>query len=352
MFFKLLTPLFVSDRLERILHQLSKAIVSNISATRPTYLLISGVLHKLARLENRPDLLTKMAYGWCSVIWENRQSFRDRQTEALLLRSLEIGFRHLDRQILWDAYEFTHTEHHQALADVVFGSEESEAIADLLRAWTGGLRPARTLLSIYAGRLIGLHNLVPLSPRLRQLIIRSVGIIGYKGFEGVGIERFFELLNCLHVRVVDMENKFHWKLLLLDIIKSSEGARYQVWELLVELAILVPRGSVSFAKGWPVTESVEFVYDSHVVESLVESQEWDKLECWMSFVWTEWPPKIDETAEDLEHAMVSLFRRRPSAAQKLEQRMERWGQEWHSDIPESFQRTCKQAYEAAQQNVL
>ena len=56
------------------------------------------------------------------------------------------------------------------------------------------------------------------------------------------------------------------------------------------------------------------------------------------------------TEEDLEHSMVSLFRQRPDAAQKLERWMERRSQESSEDIPKSFRRLCKQAHEAAQQN--
>ena len=327
--------------MERILEKLSKAIYSAISDTHPTHWPIYDVLHSLTRLENRPDLLTEMAYGWCSVIWENRQSCGD--WETLLLLSLEIGFRHLDPQCWWVTYELTHTEHHQALADVVFGSKKSEAIADLLYAWTASFKRASTLLGIYAGHLISLQNHIPRSPRLRRLVIRSVEHIGYKGFEDVGTERFVDLLNCLHVCVVDMDYKSNWVPLLLGTIKSSGGARHlsnHSWELLVELAILVSR---------PFEETA---YSSCVAGFLVESQEWDKLECWMGVIWMAWPPETDAMMEDLERMMVSSFRQRPDAAQKLEQWMKRWGQRRGRDIPESFQRICKRAYEAAQQNAL
>jgi hypothetical protein len=102
----------------------------------------------------------------------------------------------------------THTEHHRGLVDVVFQSQESEVIADLLHAWTTESMshdPAYTLLGFCAEHLVGLHDLVPFSPRLRRLVIRSVELIGYKGFEGVGVERFIGLLNHLHVTVEDMD---------------------------------------------------------------------------------------------------------------------------------------------------
>jgi len=53
-------------------------------------------------------------------------------------------------------------------------------------------------------RFVCLHNLVSFSSRLRGLVIRSIELVGYEGFEGVGIERLVELLNRLHVAVEDM----------------------------------------------------------------------------------------------------------------------------------------------------
>ena len=74
---KLLTPLFTSDRLEHILHQLSDAIVSTINTAHSQRELIPYVLRDLANLENRPGYLTEMAHEWCSVICNNRQGFED-----------------------------------------------------------------------------------------------------------------------------------------------------------------------------------------------------------------------------------------------------------------------------------
>ena len=177
------------------------------------------MLRDLVKLENRPGYLTAMAYEWCSMICKNRNL---KDWESLLLVSLEIGFRHLDPR---DVYietdsELTHTEHHRELVDVVFRSEESEAIEDLLCAWTAGgpsNPPAHKLLSICASHLVGLHNLVPFS-RLRRLVIRSVGVIGYKGFEGVGVERFIDLLEHLRVTVEDINDQPEWAELLLDTL--------------------------------------------------------------------------------------------------------------------------------------
>ena len=199
------------------------------------------MLRDLIRLENRPRCLTELAYEWCSVICEDQSS---EDWESLLLDSLEIGFRHLDsrrRRIVW--LHLAHTEHHRGLADAVFKSKKSEAIADLLhawmvRGWSHGL--ADTLLGTCTGHLIDLHDLMPFSLRLRRLVIRSVGLIGYKKFEEVGVEGFVELLNHLCIGVEDVEDSFKWISLLLDAIQSPHGTRHlsdQSWKLLVELTV-------------------------------------------------------------------------------------------------------------------
>ena len=333
-----------SDRLERILHQLSTAVISTISGTHTQRKLIPYVLRDLIEMENRPQCLTEMAYEWCSVIYENRRSLWD--WENLLLVSLKIGFRHLDVRSPYIRAWLTHTDHHRELADVVFKSRKSEVIADLLYAWTTrdySLQPAHTSLGICTGHLVSLHDLAPFSSRLRQLVIRSVELIGYKGFEGVGVERFIELLNRLRVTVVDMEQKDKWAKLLLDILQFSDEAQslsHWFWELLVEVA---PSWSEWLRCRLPVP------YNPRITKFLVQAQEWSKLECWMGTVWMVWPPGVDGiTGEDIDHLMLLLFRQRPGAAHKLERWMERWSQECGKDIPKSFRRICKRAHRATQ----
>jgi hypothetical protein len=235
----------------------------------------------------------------------------------------------------------THTEHHRWLVDVVFKSQESEVIADLLHAWTAETEshgPADTLLGLCAGHLVGLHNLVPFSSRLRRFVIYSVELIGYKGFKRVGVERFVGLLNHLRVTVEDMDYDIKWGELLLETLQTSEGAQHLsnwYWELLVELQL----------RSRPLQDT--FFYRPQIAMFLVEAQEWSKLECWMATIWMVWPPEVGGiTEEDLGRSMLLLFQQRPGAFQKLEQWMERWSQETGKDTPESFQRICRQAREA------
>ena len=303
------------------------------------------MLRDLINLENHPLCLTEIVYEWCSVICENHQILGD--WENLLLSCLEICFRHLDPRSPLTEAKLSHTEHHRRLINVVFGSRKSEAIADLLHAWTArdcSSTSAHTLLGPCAEHLVGLHHLVLFSPRLRRLVIRSVELVGYEGFEEVEVNRFIEMLNHLRVTVEDMDREPRWANLLLDTVQFSEGARHlshRYWELLVELAIFVSRR---------LRYILQIAYSPQVITFLIEAQEWSKLECWMGTVWMVWPPGAGGmTEEEFECSMALLFRQRPGAAQKLEQWMERWSRQLSNDTPESFQRICKRAHEAAQQ---
>ena len=128
---------------------------------------------------------------------------------------------------------------------------------------------------------------------------------------------------------------------LLCTLQTPEGTQllsHWYWELLVELAISQSLSLVS-----------EVTYNPQMMTFLAETQEWSKLEYWMGTVWISWPPEADGiTEEDLSRSTLLLFRQRPGAFQKLERWMERWSQINVTNVPESFQRICKQAQEAAQ----
>ena len=343
------------------LSRLSKAVLSAIDGTPAQQAFISHVLRDLVKLECRPEYLTMIVYEWCSAIYEKHERLQD--WESLLLVCLEIGFRHLDLQTEFVQAILIHTKHHRGLADVVFESQESESIADLLHAWTArhkhhALAPG--LLNLCPAHLVGLHNLVPLSPRLRRLIIRFVERFGYKGFERVGVERFVELLNHLHVTAEDINKKEKWGKLLLDTIQSSEGTQHLshcYWEFLVEFAaseyLLEPTPTdplmgQAWLDSWRLR--LDPAHSLHLITSLTEAKEWSKLECWMGIVWMLLPEELDPGEEDLGHLMTVLFRQRPGAVQKLKQWMEQWSQRAHTDVPESFKQAHEQAYEAAQRD--
>ena len=311
--------------MEQILRQFSKAICSTINNTGARCEFVPRALQDLIELKTRPMCLTEIAYDWCSVMCENRQNLEG--WEGLLLACLEIGFRHLDLQDMETVPTLTHIEHHPEMVDVVFKSQKSEAIADLLHAWTIGRSP-NILLGACTERLLYLHNLVPFSPRLRSLVMRSVEILGCGRFVELGAGKFVELLDHLHVTAEDMDFRTDWLTLLLDTLQTPEGAQrlsHRYWELVVELAVLQSPRLVS-------------TYNPRISKSLTEAQEWSKLERWIGTVWILWPPEADGiTEEDLGHSIPMLFRKRPGAFQKLQQWMERWSQMNDKSIPESFQ---------------
>ena len=342
--FRLLTKPSASDCLERILSHFDKVVPSAINGDQTRHRFLSYALRDVANLETRPPRLTVLAYKWCSAIYGNRENLED--WENLLLLCLEIGFRHLDPRQSHADFSLTHTEHHRGVVDAVFKSKKSEAIADLLHAWTlknHFFELADIPADVCRGLLVGLQDLVPFSPRLRQLVIRSIEIAGHKGFEGAEVERLTELLDHLRVTVEDVGEGYKWMPLLLDVIRSSEGIRclsHLYWELLVELAVLTQQ------------PRLEVIYSPTITKTLVEAQEWGKLECWIGIVWMLSQGDAGRTDGHLENSMLLLFRQRPGAAQKLEEWMERWSRQGEKGIPESFRQTCKRAHEAAQQQVV
>ena len=332
--------------MEQILGQLSEAIILAVKGDPERCRFIPRVLRDLTKLEIRPVCLTVLAYGLCSTIYENREDVDG--WESLLLDCLELGFRHLDDRQLPTQIILTHTEHHRGLVDVVFKSRKSDTIADFLHAWTTAYPPPEQtgeIVRIRTGLLVSLDSLVPFSPRLRRLVIYFIERAGYKGFKSARLEKVVELLDHLHLTVEEMGHA--WTSLLLDVIRSSEGPQRlpdRYWECLVELA------AEGCGPEFGDTDTLK------ITKSLIDAEEWGKLECWIGTVWM-YPNLVGITEEELEHSMVVLFYQRPGAAQRLEQWMGRWSR-WKSiyiagafgqpkmGTPALFQRVHARAHEA------
>jgi len=317
-------------------------MVAAIHSSHPHCELLKDLLSDLASSETRTTHLTEMAYEWCSVVCKNYSSLKD--GKDLLLLSLEIGFHHLDPKKQQINAELVHTEHHQGLANIVFESKSGEAIADLLCAWTSRSfsHQPYTSLNIYAKHLISLHYLYPFPPRLRDLIMCTIVLIGYQEFQQVGVEGFIGLLNDLQVNIKEVIGSgYHWAKLLLVTIQTSEGIQHlshSYWDLLVEFTIFY------------LQYLEDITYSPHVMASLKEVGEWDKLECWIGIVWMLYPPEGGKTEEEeLRHTTLSLFHKKPDAIHKLMQWMERCAH-GQRPIPGSFQQIYEQMHkEEAQQ---
>lgn len=263
------------------------------------------------------------------------------------LLSLKIGFYSPDPKTRWMGTELTHTEHHQELAKVVFESWDSEAITNLLCAWTSESSSHKPYpsLKICAEYLIGLHYFYPFSPRLRQYIIYAVELIGYEPFEQAGVERFVGLLNDLQVCTKETEYAGNWAMILLGIIKSG-GTEY--------LSLMYYEWMVELAAYWS-DEAKKNIYNPSIMTSLESNGEWDKLKCWIVVAWIIWPPEGGQTTvEALEHVIVLLSHQQPGAVQELEEQMREWHRKWlWTGVPESFLQVCKHMHdEAAQQDIL
>jgi hypothetical protein len=331
--FKLFTVLSTSNHFDRIISQFSQAMTAAIGGNHPGCSLLQDFLIDLRDLRNRTVHLTKMAYEWCSVVYENLPNLAD--GGRLLLLSLEIGFRHLDPNDHNRAIQLVHTGNHWQMTDIVFGSGHTEAIADLLQAWILGSEPERPLPSLRTcvENLAGRHNLQPFSPRFRQLVIHSVELVGCEGPWQAEVEGFIGLLDQLCVGVEDMQDTSIWVGLLLGILRSSEGTQrlsHRLWELLVELVVL----------GSQLTRYRAYI--PQTTTYLKNAQKWDELECWVVIVWILWPPESQNTAEvNLVLAMSSLAHERPDALRKLEQLMEKWSRATNQNIPGLFPQFCQ-----------
>ena len=262
--------------MEEILFGLSRTIVAAInSPSRSYHRYLAPMLRGLTNWTTRPRHLIAMAHEWCSVICAK---YRDLdEGETLLFLSLEVGFRNRDPEQVLVEVDFVHTQHHLFMVDLVFGSQRDEVIGDFLGVWTsiGYCRTTHTSLTMCAKHLVDLPN-PSSSPRLRRLVIRSIGLIDHQEFEKVGIEDFVGLLDHLGVGVGDVDRNSKWRQLLMGIIKLPvvrDRLSFSYWELLLEL--LYPRG-------------------------------WDPGSFFYCY------------SKGLEHGMQLLFRQRPDHVQRFE----------------------------------
>ena len=323
-----------SDRLVRISDQFHHAVITAIAIPpiSKSDTLLPDILYSLTTWKSRPDYLTWMAYEWCSVICEQCTDLgaAGGLGRTLLFLSLEIGFRHLDFRNQDVGYDLNFTDHHQRMVDVVFEDGSGEVIADFLHARTSRRLYCYTPYQpfhVHASHLIDLQRLQPLSPRLRHLLILSISLLDYQAFEQFGSEKLFELLDHLRIRVEDAGCHGEWAGFLLSIIRSPEGIRrlsYPYWELLVERTILGSK--------WLRYEA----YDehAHIMESLEDAEEWDRLECWIGFLWVSWGPVV---VVNLESVTLLLFCQQPGGILKVE----RWVERRQGQYLESFRSLCE-----------
>ena len=121
------------------------------------------------------------------------------------------------------------------------------------------------------------------------------------------------LLDCLNIGMDDVDVPGIWLRRIRDAIRSSEGRRSlprRYLELMVDLAVSLGRRNDPFS-------------ELQIADTLEEEEEWDVLEYWMGLTWAIQHPMVNGISEDLERVVLSLFRQRPNAVQKLEQWLQR-----------------------------
>ena len=327
---------FSSDRFDQILPQFSQAVTQAICTSHSSCSRVQGLLNHIRNSGIRTKQLTEMVYGLCSLVCENYSVLENRKSTLLLC--LDIGFRHLDPEVHWIQAELVHTEHHQKLAEIVFGEKDGEAIADLIHAWTSrsGSHKPYPSLQICTQYLTGLGHLYQSSPRLRKCVIYVVQCIGNQPLEQVGVAGFVGLLNDLQICEDDIGYGLESLRILLDTIHCSvepQHLSHSYWEYLLNCAAY-----------WADRPGLR-TYNPHVMVTLEGCKEWDKLKCWIGVVWMMWPPGGGETTEEeLRNIMLSLSHQKPDAIQELEKQMEQLSSRWRwVNIPKSFQQICKQA---------
>ena len=311
--------------MEKVVQHVARAI--DLAAESPNLDVIWGVLHILSLIKGRFRVPAEQAYGWCLMIWENRERYWE--WETLVLLSLEVGLRDKSMDRI-SRTPFTGGELHQGVRDMVLRSNNPEAVTDLVRASLMFDETGALGLSICADYIIDHHGKItePSSRHLGSFFIRYATKMGSDAPERVGREKFVELLNGLHIDVGEIYLWQHtlWRVVLMDIIWSAEAQRLAIhyWKHLAELAIL---GHLSGT-----------TYNPDVTTSLMDAQEWDKLEYWVGVVWMACPPELGNVAKELEDALEGLEKKRPGALRK---RMELWSEMHRKDLPESFQQTCE-----------
>ena len=149
--------------MERVISQLSHAIVTAVPASHPRHPLLWCVLLRLAEWDARPNLLRATVYEWCSAICEEYPDLGN--TKELLFLSLRIGFHNLDSPQFWTRLTLVHTKHHWRMVDVVFNGGDNEVVGDFLCAWISSPHSAPQNISTCARGILSIFGMWHLLPR-------------------------------------------------------------------------------------------------------------------------------------------------------------------------------------------
>ena len=233
----------------------------------------------------------------------------------LLPITLRIGFRLIAPGQNLELCDLNHTPHHNWVFETAFSSDVDDIIADAVCAWAApaGCAPFGSCARYFTKRV---ESDTPFSPRLRRMAILAVERSWRSELEVLGFETV-NLLNRLGVDMDDMVDGGGWAQLLAAVICSPTGFKglsSHYWRLLDKLVL-------NGHEALPSPPNVE------VMKFLEEAEDWERLEIWMSAVWTSHTPcgsSMDKPMEDIERSTLRLFSRRPSALLRFQSLPAHW----------------------------
>lgn len=267
--------------------------------------------------------------------FENPQKPTHRDYADLLFISLRIGFRPVGPSCYdWSASHPTHISHWEQLFETAFSSDDDETIADAVSVWiVGGFYALPGSIVSYFIRRV--ERAGPFSQRLRWMGVRAIESISDRDFEVAGLE-VFRLLDHLNVGMDDVVEEHAWARLLVSAIRSPTGPERlspHYWWLLERLML----------PAWILVELA--ARDMEVMRLLEETEDWEKLEVWMGFIWgcLIFSNGLTSTENDVEWATLQLLLDRPSALPRFEILGKPEGRPMYSDRhQERLQRICLQ----------
>ena len=237
----------------------------------------------------------------------------------LLPVTLRIGFRLITPGQDLELCTLNHTLYHNWVFETAFSSDDDDVIADIVCAWAApdGSAPSGLCACYFTKRV---KSDTSFSPRLRQMAILAVECRWSSELEVSGFETV-NLLNRLDVEMDAMESRGTWAQLLGEAICSPTGLKdlsSHYWRLLDKLVL-------------DGHEALFSPPNVEVVKFLEEGEDWERLEIWMSAVWTSPEPRgspMDKPTEDIEQWTFSLLSRRPSALLRFQTLRAHW---WTDD---------------------
>ena len=325
----------ISDSLETILSCLSTMVVDLIEQRHcPKHLHL--LLNFLAAWESRPAWLTRMAYQWCSTLFEmaekpnlssqpqplpqpvprlpekeflqvgkdcdvfrspnapgSQQILPPQNYMELIPLILKIGFRNISKNGM-SVLRLNHTLHHNCMFEAAFSTHDDRIIADALSVWIADKTsmPSGSVAQYLSKRV---ERATPFPPQLLEVSAKVIARIGQQELQKYGAEI-----------------KALWGKLLVIVTRSSPGSQDLPWNHWLLLDGLLTAIDVDV-----ILEPL----DVGVMKSLAAAEDWDGLEVWAVVVWKSIPAwrELSHTCmKNVEQATLKLLLNQPLTIPRFE----------------------------------